>query len=231
MAEGHRERLRARFQSENIDTIPEYTVLEYFIQGVIYRRDTNAIARELIARFGSLAAVVDAPLHELKKVDGVGDTAAMFIKSLPKLYRKYCISKWEAPAKFNSTPEIGRFFCQRLIGYENEVLAAVCMDGNCKYLAYECLMEGGIDSVNFDARTVVEFALKYKASRIVIAHNHPNSACLYSYDDVEATLVLREALMLVGIYLDDHIIVSADEFISLRTEGIFDPHPQEDGKA
>ncbi len=231
MAEGHRERLRIRFQSENIDTIPEYIVLEYFLQGVIYRRDTNPIARELISRFGSLAAVVDAPLRELKKVDGIGESAAVFIKMLPKLYRKYCISKWDAPVIFNSTPEVGRFFCQRLIGYENEVIAAVCMDGNCKYLAYECLTEGGCDSVDFNPRTVIEFALKYNASRLVIAHNHPNSACLYSYDDVNSTYALQEALTLVGIYLDDHIIVSGDEFISLRTEGIFDKHPPEERKA
>ena len=61
MAAGHRERLRKRFMVEDIDNIPEYIVLEMLLTGVVRRRDTSELARELIAAFGSLAKVIDAP--------------------------------------------------------------------------------------------------------------------------------------------------------------------------
>ena len=216
MAAGHRERLRERFATQNIEDIPEYVVLEMFLTGVVRQRDTCEIARELIKTFGSLAKVIDAPETELLKIEGMGKTMASYIKLLPLFYRKYAQSKWEdANQRLDSTQRLGTFCVNRFIGYKTEALMIICMDSNFKVLAVQTLAEGDVDSVAVSTRTVIDTALKYNASRVALTHNHLSGIILPSVADVDSTKALKAALSVVDIELDDHIIVANDEYISL----------------
>jgi hypothetical protein len=59
--QGHRERLRKRFTEGGSDAVPDYELLELILFRAIPRRDTKGLAKRLIARFGSFAAVLNAP--------------------------------------------------------------------------------------------------------------------------------------------------------------------------
>ena len=87
--DGHRQRLVNRFDTFGLDTLEEHEVLELFLFFVISRKDTNAIAHELIKRFGSLAGVMDASADELKEVSGIGNKAALLLKLIKPLCRRY----------------------------------------------------------------------------------------------------------------------------------------------
>ena len=80
---GHRERLKKRFLEEGLDSFTDIQVLELLLFYVIPRRDTNPIAHALLNRFGSLTQVLEAPVEELKKVDGIGPEAAAFLNLIP----------------------------------------------------------------------------------------------------------------------------------------------------
>ena len=69
--EGHRERVYNRFLREGLDNFEEHQALELLLFFAKPRCDTNALAHQLIDRFGSFAQVLDAPVSELLKVKGV----------------------------------------------------------------------------------------------------------------------------------------------------------------
>ena len=75
-AEGHRKRLRARLLSAGPESVADHELLELVLFLALPRRDTKPIARALLARFGSFAGSVAAPLSELRGVDGLGDAGA-----------------------------------------------------------------------------------------------------------------------------------------------------------
>jgi len=77
--DGHRQRMKSRFQKNGLSDFNEHEVLELLLFYCIPRRDTNEIAHNLIARFGSLAKVLDAPLNHLQEVEGMGENAANFL--------------------------------------------------------------------------------------------------------------------------------------------------------
>ena len=85
--QGHRQRLRERFLEEGLENFQEHEVLELLLYYCIPRRDTNALAHDMIDHFDSLAAVLEAPAKELKAVDGVGDSVATFITLLQAVER------------------------------------------------------------------------------------------------------------------------------------------------
>jgi DNA repair protein RadC len=84
---GHRARLKARFFEEGLDGFDEHQVLELLLFYAIPRRDTNVIAHNLLKRFGSLSHVIDAPVKELSKVEGMGKNAAVFLSLIKQLER------------------------------------------------------------------------------------------------------------------------------------------------
>ena len=66
MHTNHRERMRQRVLKEGLENFQEHEILEYLLYPFIPRKDTNPIAHELIARFGSLAGVLESDYNALK---------------------------------------------------------------------------------------------------------------------------------------------------------------------
>lgn len=81
-AEGHRIRLRARLLTAGPDGIADHELLELILILALPRRDVKPIARALLARFGTLAAAVAAPLPALRGVDGLGNAGAAALKTV-----------------------------------------------------------------------------------------------------------------------------------------------------
>ncbi|MBR5479715.1 MAG: hypothetical protein IKU84_06015 [Clostridia bacterium] len=218
MAEGHRARLRKRLMEEDIDEIPEYAVLEMILAGAIQRRDTCEIARQLIGEFGSLFAVMDAPYELLKNFPGVGEAAAAQIKLIPKFYRKYRLSKWQDGSKskvLKNSEHVRDFIVDKFIGCDEEEFIVVCLADNGGVLHVDRVSKGSVNAVHVSVYEVIKLAVLYKAMRVIVAHNHVGGNALPSPKDCETTRILNEELGKIGVKLEDHIVVSEDDYVSV----------------
>lgn len=81
-AEGHRARMRARLLTAGPDGVADHELLEMVLFLALPRRDTKPIARALLARFGSFAGAVSAPLADLRSIEGLGDAGAAALKTV-----------------------------------------------------------------------------------------------------------------------------------------------------
>src|SRR5882724_13585903 len=77
---GHRERLRERFRFAGSEAVTDYELLELLLFRALPRRDVKPLAKGLIARFGSFAEVVSAPVERLAEIKGLGDAAITELK-------------------------------------------------------------------------------------------------------------------------------------------------------
>lgn len=216
MAEGHRERVKRRFLSEDLDGFEAHNALEFLLFYALPRIDTNGIAHSLIDRFGSFSEVLEAPLDELASVDGVGENAAMFLKLLHSTVRYYenDVSR-RSRDSFDSKDAIGKFLVEKFAGEKNEKVILLLLDNKGGLIESRVLHEGSVNSSAVNVRRITEIALMSRASSIVIAHNHPRGIAFPSADDISVTESIRRALMLVDIKLLDHYIVAENNFIRL----------------
>ena len=83
---GHRKRMRERFLRDGIDSLQDHEVLELLLFYAIPRQDTNELAHRLLTKFRTLSGVFDAPIEELKRVEGIGGTTAVFLKTYPEVF-------------------------------------------------------------------------------------------------------------------------------------------------
>ncbi len=219
----HRERVKKKFADFGFDSWYEHEVLEMMLFYVIPRCDTNPIAHALLKEFGTLSGVLDADVENLKKVSGVGENAAIYISALGKLQSVYNRSKWnDAKSVFGNSTSAG-LYCADFIGNETEeVLALVCLDTQKCVKKRTILSRGVIDKVHIDIRKIVENVVSVNAKHIVLCHNHPSGVLKPSYEDIEMTKNILQALKPLEIELIDHIIVSGKGFTSMAERGFLE---------
>ena len=217
--DGHREKMRRRFLQGGLESFADHEALELLLYYAIPRRDTNPIAHALMERYGSLAAVLDAPVEDLQKVEGIGESAAVLLKLVPQLYRKARLAEVERETVLNSSERAGAYLLERFAGEKHEVVYALFLDRKGKLLACRRLGEGGIASAGLDIRRLLEQALLTSASAVILSHNHPSGVALPSADDYMATDRAKSALGSIGVQLADHIIVADQDFVSMADSG------------
>ena len=189
----------------------------------IPRKDTNPIAHELLARFGSLAQVLDARPEELAKVPGMGDSAATFLSLITAVGRYYLVNRTIQETILPSIEKCGQYLVPFFHGRRNEMVYILCLDAKCKVLCCKEMGEGSVNSAGVPIRRIVEAALGANATSVILAHNHPSGFALPSGEDVQTTKRVAMALDAVEIQLVDHIVVADDDFVSLAQSGLYSP--------
>lgn len=220
--DGHRERTRRRFSEHGLENFDDHTVLELLLFYARPRGDTNPLAHALLDRFGSLAAVFDAPKEELCRVPGIGKSTAALIKLIPQVSRRYQMSKSNIDGIITSSHQAGEYLTARFYGERDEVVYLLCLDAKGKILACKFMGRGSVNSANISIRKLVEAALLYNATSVVLAHNHTSGIALPSREDELTTRKVEAALDAVDIALIDHIIVADDDFVSMADNGFFE---------
>lgn len=217
--DGHRAKMRRRFESGGLEHFADHEALELLLFYAIPRRDTNPIAHALMERYGSLTAVLNAPIEDLVKVDGIGENAAVLLRLVGQMELKARQADSESARPITSAEAAGQYLLDRFCGAQHELAYQLCIDRKGKLLTCKRLTEGTDSYVEMDVRRIVENALLSSASGVIIAHNHPSGIALPSADDIAATQRVKDALSTIGVQLIDHIIVADGDFVSLTQSG------------
>lgn len=218
--EGHRNRLKARYRDHGLDNFNDVNVLELLLFYAIPRKDTNELAHALLDHFGSLDRIFEASVPELEEVPGIGENTALLITLVPQITRRYLMAKGNCICSITSSAEAGKYLVPRLMFEKEEKLLLLCLDAKKSVISCVSLGSGVINAVDVNVRKVVENAVRNRASSVILAHNHPSGVALPSREDERITREIASALKLVGIPLDDHIIVAGDDFVSFADSGL-----------
>lgn len=213
---GHRERMKAEFLARGLEGWPDHRVLELLLFYTIPQGDVNDLAHELVERFGSLAGVLDASVEELKKVKGVGDHTAVFLRMLPAVLGRYQGARTRLSAIINSPEEAYAWLEPYFFGARNEMVYVLCLDGKRQVLGVRKVAEGSIELAEVNTRRIAEEAIGLRAAQIYVAHNHVSNLAIPSQADWLTTDTLRGALSPIGIELIDHLVFVDGDMVSLK---------------
>lgn len=220
MHEGHRERLKNRFLTEGLDGFEQHQILELLLFYVIPRKDTNPLAHQLIARYGSLAGVLEADPKDLASTSGVGSNTAVLLSIIPSLARIYFKDKWGDKPILNSVSKAGEYTVPLFTGRNYETFYVICLDAQCRANYAAMVHEGSINEAPVYPRIIVETALRHQANSVILAHNHPGGSLKPSNADIEVTKRITVALGAISIRVVDHIVVAGDRYFSFADKGL-----------
>lgn len=216
---GHRDRLRRRFLKEGLDDFTDIQVLELILFFSIPRQDTNPIAHALLDHFGSLSRVLEAPVEELQRVEGIGQSSALLLRLFHEAARYYQVDKTMREKILPTITACGEYLVPFFFGRQVETVFLLCLDAKCKVLCCQQVCEGNVNSAGVSVRRIAEIALNAKATTAVLAHNHPSGIALPSAEDVQTTHRVAAALRAVEVILADHVIVADGDYVSMVQSG------------
>jgi DNA repair protein RadC len=217
---GHRGRLRRRFLDSGIKALSDHEVLELLLTYSIPRRDTKPIAKDLLKRFREISGVLNAGVHELKEIDGIGEYSASLIKLVKSLIERYMREKAFHRKKL-TTPQSVVDYCRSSMGWlRDEEFRAIYLNNQNEVLAEEVIQVGTVDQAVVYPRKILEFALIHKASSVIVVHNHPGGLLRPSRSDMDLTERLKSSLKEIGVKIHDHFIVTRDGHYSFFENGL-----------
>ncbi len=218
--QGHRERLRGKLARRGAGALDDYEILELLLMAFIPRRDVKPIAKALLARFGSLSGLLAAPVGDLVKVDGVGETAAAYLKAVAELSsraareqvgRREVISSWSALIAYVRT---------EMQHEKREQFRVLFLDRKNGLIADEILGQGTVDHAPVYPREIARRALEHHASSLILVHNHPSGDTKPSQADISVTREIIDALTPLEITVHDHLIAGTGGVFSFKSAGL-----------
>ena len=217
---GHRERLRERLLAAGAEALPDYELLEFLLFGARPRGDMKPLAKALLKRFGSFAAVLGAEKEALLEVPGMGEASAAALIAVRAAARRLL------RAEIERRPVIGSWqalvdYCTAAAGYAAvEEFRLLFLDKKNALILDEPQQRGTVDHTPVYPREVVKRALALGASAIIMVHNHPSGDTTPSKADIEVTRSVAHALATVGIALHDHIVIGRGRHSSFKSLGL-----------
>jgi len=219
---GHRKRLRERFFRAGIDAFSPHELVELLLTLAIPRKDVKPLAKVLIARFGSLRAIVDASRTDLLAVKGVTEASVFALEFLRSLIPLYLQSQIEVESLKADSDGLSDYWRARIGHTSNEVFEIALFDPGMRLMRNGVVTHshGAADQTVVFPKEVIRMALNRNAYAIAFAHNHPSGDPAPSDADKLLTRQLVLAATAAQIKVVDHLVVTATHVFSFRKEGL-----------
>jgi len=155
-------------------------------------------------------------LEDLLKEKGLGRAKALQIIAALELGKRM------NPAKKTEilAPEDVWKLCGDFRGSKKEHFAVFYLDTMNALIERQIISVGTLNASLVHPREVFEPAITLRAAGIIAAHNHPSGNVEPSQDDLAITKRLADAGKILGIILTDHIVLTANDFLSFKNKGM-----------
>jgi DNA repair protein RadC len=215
---GHRQRLKEKLLRDG-RSLADYELLELALASVIPRRDTKPLAKQMIARFGSLKDVLTARPDQLEAVSGIGPAAVAHWALLQELFARMGEARARSGVPLSDPADVARAAMARIGSKGVEEFWAAFMDTKNRVIAWEQVSKGTVDATPVFPREIMATALRLEATALILAHNHPGGDPAPSMEDIALTRRICETARGLDIRVLDHIIVTDHSYYSFNEHG------------
>lgn len=214
------QRPRERLRLQGAEALSTQELLAILLSTGTKKTPVLDLSAKLLSRFGSLSRLIHASVEELTEIEGIGPAKAIQLKAALALAQK---ASQESPSHKAAvtTEEAYELVRYTLSPLKQEALYVILKDVKGKLISVEKVSVGTLSEVLVHPREVFFPAVRHKASSLILAHNHPSGDPTPSPADLHMTRHLIHSAKVMGIGLDDHLIIGSSSYVSLRNAGYF----------
>lgn len=212
--EGHRGRLAEKSSQGQLSA---YERWEYWLGGIVPRRDMRKLAKHMYNEFGGLIGILTTPYEKLIQIKGIGPAVAHQIENLRYVIMEGLFESLAKPCTiFHSNQHLRNFCKLQLGGKDTEEVYIMYLDGDHMLLGIE-KHSGGNDSwAPVFPDQIMANAVNKHAKYLILMHNHPRAFKSFSDEDFNMTNKIAKMLLPVKICIEDHFVVSGGLLYSMR---------------
>ena len=204
------DRPREKLLRTGVASLSDFELLEVMIGNGSGATDVSLIARNILQLFLHHGGRLN--LEQLTGIKGVNDAHACKVLASLEIARRYLVR--DSQPLNDLTEVVARLSSIR--EKQQEYFMCLSLDGGQRLIAMRTITIGTLNTTIAHPREVFADAISDRAASIIIAHNHPSGNAQPSDKDITLTQQLAAAGQLLGISLNDHLIVAKNEFFSFR---------------
>jgi DNA repair protein RadC len=214
------ERPRERLIALGPRALADAELLAILLRTGVKGQSAVDVARTLLARFGSVAGLLEADSEALAAVPGLGSAKSAQLQAALELSRRALREELAARDVLSSPRAVRDYLRLALAGRQHEVFVVLLLDAQHRVIHCEELFRGTLTQTSVYPREVVKCALRHNAAAVIFAHNHPSGVAEPSHADEILTRSLKSALGLVDVQVLDHFVVAGSATTSFAERGL-----------
>ncbi|HKT14927.1 MAG TPA: DNA repair protein RadC [Allosphingosinicella sp.] len=217
---GHRARLRKRLFQDGPEALHDHELIEYLLALTIPRRDTKALAKSLIGKFGSVGALLSAEPDAIARAGNLSESSVAAIKIAEAAALRLLKSRIEDKPVLGSWQALLDYLHADMAHHAVEHVRVLYLNSKNMLIRDELLSEGSVDEAAVYVREIVRRALDCHAVALILVHNHPSGDPQPSQQDIRLTREIIDATRHLKIAVHDHVIVGTKGHASMRALGL-----------
>lgn len=208
------DRPRERLVRKGEDALSMSELLAIIIGNGTRGKNAIRLAEELLISFSGISGLLDASVEELTSIKGMGRAKAVKIKAALAISTRIQRDMFFHSPKI-TTPKDAFILLQGLFYQKKkEIIAVLLRDIKKRVIHIEVVAIGSLVEVISHPREIFYPAIRKNAHSIILSHNHPSGDVTPSKEDLLFTERLIQSGNILGISLDDHLIISDKSFTS-----------------
>lgn len=169
-------------------------------------------------RLGGLGGLLGA--HPTTLARELGASPAHLVSAILELARRLARSRMESRLPLDCPATVAEYVLLRYANVDQEIMGALYLDTRQRLRAESELFRGTLSRAAVEPRLILKKALLESASKLILFHTHPSGDPAPSTEDLNFTRRLDEAAKLIGVRLQDHVIVGGGgRWVSLKRRG------------
>ena len=183
-------------------------------------KDDNVkeLSSKILSRIKGINSFNDLSIGELTSIKGVGKTKALTLLAAIELGKRVYTASIEDKVLLNNTDIVNKYFAPLIAKEPQENLLVILLDNKNRLLNYKIMFKGTSSSSLVEPKEIFNYAVRERAAKLIIMHNHPSGIITPSKEDIELTNRINLSGRLIGIPLVDHLITCGDKYYSFYEE-------------
>ncbi len=169
-------------------------------------------------QMGNLNFLKSITLEELMQIKGIGKVKAIQLKAVCELAVRMSKPSNYKKIQVKSTEDLANLVMEELRFEKREYVKLFLLNNKNEILKSMDAAVGGANFANVNMKEIIGEALKIKAPKMILVHNHPTGDPTPSRLDITFTDKLYNAAKMFDIELMDHIVIGDMKFRSVFAE-------------
>ncbi|MDO9324472.1 MAG: DNA repair protein RadC, partial [Methanoregula sp.] len=205
------DRPREKIAKKGVASLTEQELIESILGRGTRGKDVREIAKEICGLLKDRHGTI--PYDDLLLVMGIGPSKAAQITACFELGRRYSAPAESSTRVTKPQDILTLAIVADMRDKRQEHFICITLNGAGEVLDSRIITVGLLNHSLVHPREVFADAITDRAASVICVHNHPSGSLEPSPQDIAITTQLREAGLLLGIQLIDHIIVTKSGYL------------------
>ena len=208
---------REKLQKYGSNRLSDEELLALLLGSGTKGKNVISLAKEVMKKIRKISPE-NIAVDNLKGIRGLGEVKSQQIVALLALANRL---HTQSRKEVLTNRDVWKL-CNDFYESTQEHLVVFYLDTRSYLIQREIVFVGSLNESVAHPRDIFEKALLLNAASLIIAHNHPSGHLSPSDADIIITRRLIDGGKMLGIAIQDHLIVTPKDFLSIRREGVVD---------